>query len=315
MPILMIFIDGLGLGSEEAQRNPLLTAKMPFMRKVLSGAPLCASSIGEGIESSNIVIMPTDALLNIPGLPQSATGQTTIFTGINAAAAVGRHINGFPTPSLRKLLYDASLFKIIHEGGGKVVFANTFTHEYFETAEQGKLGHSVTTTAALAGNCRLFMPADLLCGDSIYQDITNEKLRERGYEVPIWKPEEAAEILMKLAAKNDFTLFEYFQTDHCGHHQDFPLAMVLLERLDRFLGTIAAGISTHSLTFIVVSDHGNIEDLGVKTHTLNQVPTLAMGKDISLFKGIHSLLDIYPAVLDFLGIHGSQPARKILSEN
>ena len=299
----MIFIDGFGLGTEDPATNPLVSAKMPFIRKLLSGSPLSQSTVGEGVKMADFMINPTDASLGIPGFPQSATGQTTIFTGINAAATVGRHINGFPTPSLRKLLQESSLFKAIHEHGGKAVFANTFTQEYFEQVEQRKRRYSVTTTAALAGECSLFLVEDLLQKESVCQDITNEMLRDRGYEVPLWEPEETAAILLRQAAKNDFTLFEYFQTDSCGHHQDFSLAMILLERLDRFLGTLADGIHAFNGTLLIVSDHGNIEDLSVKTHTLNPVPTIVMGENLTEFKYIHSLLDIYPAVLNCLGIH------------
>lgn len=300
MGILMIFIDGLGLGSEDPATNPLMSAKTPFLRELLSGVSLTASAIGKGIHHPNMILCPTDASLDIPGLPQSATGQTTIFTGINASAAVGRHINGLPTYTLRKIIREASIFKVINGGGGKAVFANTFTREYFESVEQGKWQHSVTTTAALAGNCRLRMPEDLLRGESIYQDITNEKLRERGYDVPIWEPEEAGTILVNLAAKNDFTLFEYFQTDHCGHHQDHSLALTLLNRLDRFLGTLAGSLAKNRLTLLVTSDHGNIEDLSIKTHTLSPVPTIVIG-DVNGFKGIRTLMDIDPSILKFLG--------------
>jgi 2,3-bisphosphoglycerate-independent phosphoglycerate mutase len=293
----MVFIDGLGLGVENPAVNPLITAEMPFIRKLLSGKPLHAATIKEGLIKAATVIKPTDASLDTPGIPQSATGQTTLFSGVNAAATAGRHISGFPTRSLRDLLRKASLFKMINQSGGNAIFANTFTPEYFESVERGKWRHSVTTTAALAGGCRLFMPPDLLRGEAIFQDITNEELLERGYQIPLFGPEEAAVNLVKLAAQNDFTLFEYFQTDRCGHHQDFSLALTLLNRLDRFLGAIAENVENYQLTLLVVSDHGNIEDLGVKTHTLNPVPTIAIGREASNFVDVQSLLDIYPAVL------------------
>jgi hypothetical protein len=298
----MIFIDGLGLGIEDPAVNPLITAEMPFMRRMLAGGSLSINRIEEGLFTSTTVIKPTDASLNTAGIPQSATGQTALFTGINAAAVAGRHVSGFPTRSLRDLLKDNSIFKIINQAGGKAVFANTFTQEYFETVERGKWRHSVTTTAALAGGCRLLMPPDLMQGEAVYQDITNEQLRARGYEIPIFEPEESARNLLKQAIKNDFTLFEYFQTDHCGHGQDFQLALTLLNRLDRFIGTIYGGLDEKNLTLLIVSDHGNIEDLSVKTHTLNPVPTIVIGKDVAKFVNIQSLLDIYPAVLRFLGI-------------
>jgi 2,3-bisphosphoglycerate-independent phosphoglycerate mutase len=307
----MVFIDGFGLGSQDAAINPLLVAEMPFIRKILSGGYLSREGIGEGIITANLVVKPTSATLGTAGLPQSATGQTALFTGINAAAVAGRHISGFPTNCLRELIKDVSIFKVISQAGGKAVFANTFTAEYFDTVERSKSRararrHSVTTTAALAGGCRLLMLPDLLDGEAVYQDIINEQLRERGYEVPLLQPEQAAANLLKQAIKNDFTLFEYFQTDHCGHHQDFELALILLNRLDHFLQALAEGLGKHDLSLLVVSDHGNIEDLSVKTHTFNPVPTIAIGKDVSKFAPVKSLTDIYPAVLRSLGLHPYQ---------
>jgi 2,3-bisphosphoglycerate-independent phosphoglycerate mutase len=303
LPILMIFIDGLGLGTEEPAVNPLVTAEMPFIRRLLSGHSLNRETVKDGLWTSTIIIKPTDTSLKTAGLPQSATGQTALFSGINAAAVAGRHISGFPTKALRGLLKEASIFKIINQAGGRAVFANTFTNEYFTEVERGKWRHSVTTTAALAGGCRLLMPPDLMLGESVYQDITNEQLRARGYEIPLFEPEEAAGNLIRQAVKNDFTLFEYFQTDHCGHQQDFSLARTLLNRLDRFLGTIDECLAENNLTLLVVSDHGNIEDLSIKTHTSNFVPTIAIGKDAASFANINSLTDIYPVILKVLGIH------------
>jgi hypothetical protein len=39
-----------------------------------------------------------DASLCVPGLPQSATGQAALLTGLNAPELMGRHIEGFPPP-------------------------------------------------------------------------------------------------------------------------------------------------------------------------------------------------------------------------
>lgn len=300
----MVFIDGFGLGANDPASNPFITANIPFIRGLMAGNSLHREIIGQGLAKSDFIIKPTETLLNVPGIPQSATGQTVLFTGINAAMIAGRHVNGFPTKSLRQIINQYSIFKVIHQSGGRAVFANTFTKEYFQIAERGKWRHSVTTTAAMAGGCHLLMVPDLIRGEAVYQDITNEQLRGRGYELPLLEPEEAAIHLIKVAAKNDFTLFEYFQTDHCGHQQDFELALRLLNRLDRFLSKLADNLELHNLTLLVVSDHGNIEDLSIKTHTLNPVPTLVIGKNALIFKEVESLMDIYPAVLRHLGIVG-----------
>ncbi|HEX3046099.1 MAG TPA: alkaline phosphatase family protein, partial [Bacillota bacterium] len=227
------------------------------------------------------------------------TGQTVLFTGVNAAQVAGRHINGFPTRALRELLNECSMFKVLNQYGFRAVFANIFTKEYFDAVSRGKWRHSVTTTAAMAGDCRLFMLPDLEVGRGVFQDITNEILRERGYEVPLLEAETAAHNLVNTAFENDFTLFEYFQTDHCGHQQDWEWAGRILNRLDRFLGVIAANLGERRLDLLVVSDHGNIEDLSVKTHTRNPVPTIAVGDRALEFNQIQSLMDIYPAVMRY----------------
>jgi 2,3-bisphosphoglycerate-independent phosphoglycerate mutase len=302
LPLLMVFIDGLGLGSLDPFQNPLTVATMPFVRNIFDGEPLTAETVGEGVFREGLMIRPTDACLGVNGIPQSATGQTVIFTGVNAAQAAGRHINGFPTRALRELLNQYSIFKVLNQRGFRAVFANIFTQEYFEAVNRGKWRHSVTTTAALAGDCRLFMLPDLEAGHGVFQDITNQILRERSYEVPLLQPEEAASNLAQTAAKYDFTLFEYFQTDHCGHQQDPEWAGKILNLLDRFLGTLVTDLAKQRLDLLVVSDHGNIEDLLVKTHTRNRVPIIAIGERAAEFNQIRSLMDIYPAVLRYFGL-------------
>ncbi len=309
MPILMIFIDGFGLGSDDPSVNPLAIATMPFIKGLLDGRSLTRTQVGAGVFGDRLVIRPTDACLDVPGLPQSATGQTVLFTGINMAKITGRHINGFPTKLLREVLGRDNLFKAVNCYGLKAVFANIFTKEYFQAVDQGKWRHSVTTTAALAGGCRLLLIADLLQGKGVFQDITNQQLRERGYDVPIVEPETAALNLISQAVQNDFTLFEYFQTDRCGHARNWDLALVLLNRLDRFLQIIAAQAAGCNLDLLIVSDHGNIEDLSVKTHTTNPVPTIAIGKSAVRFAQAISLTDIYPKVLEYLGMK-SGPANQ-----
>ncbi len=300
MPILMVFIDGFGLGTDDTSANPFTAADMPFINRIMGDKSMTRNHVGQGIVRENLAIRPTDACLGVSGIPQSATGQTVLFTGKNVAKTAGRHINGFPTKYLRQVLYQNNLLKTVNDAGRKAVFANVFTTEYFDAVEQGKWRHSVTTTAALAAECHFLLVPDLLSGKGVFQDITNEILRDRGYDVPIWEPETAAHHLLRQAAQNDFTLFEYFQTDHCGHDQNWDLALVLLNRLDRFLGTLAEHLAEFDLELLVVSDHGNIEDLSIKTHTLNPVPTIVIGNCASRFAETASLLDIFPQVLEYL---------------
>lgn len=300
MAIVMIFIDGLGLGVDDPEINPLSEGDQPFIHKIIRGA-LTQKNVKNYIEKPGMIIKSIDANLGVPGLPQSATGQTSLFTGINAAQVVGRHINGFPTKALRAILEKDSIFKKINQTGRKGVFANTFTKEYFEIVRRGRWRHSASTTAALAGNCKLLMVEDLKQGYAVYQDLTNEQLRQKNYSVPLITPEIAGVNLVRQAKLNDFTLFEYFQTDHCGHAQDRELAMALLNRLELFIGTVVSEMPS-DFSLIITSDHGNIEDLSVKTHTLNPVPLIVFGPDAMKFMKAESLPDICPLILESLGI-------------
>lgn len=296
----MIFIDGLGIGPDNREINPLITADLPFLRESLKG-PLSSTTIGAGITKPGMIAKAIDARLDVPGIPQSATGQTALFTGVNGARITGRHINGFPTKALREVLESHSIFKQINQTGRKAVFANTFTKEYFENARQGRWLYSASTTAALAGGCRLLMVDDLERGYAVYQDITNEQLRQKDYPVPLVTPEIAGANLVNQAKQNDFTLFEYFQTDRCGHAQDWELAQVLLNRLDRLIAAVVSKMPS-DFNLVITSDHGNIEDLSTKTHTLNPAPLIVFGPDAELFTKAESLTDLCPNILKTLGI-------------
>jgi bisphosphoglycerate-independent phosphoglycerate mutase (AlkP superfamily) len=56
------------------------------------------------------------------------------------------------------------------------------------------------------------------------------------------------------------------------------------------------------LTVVLTSDHGNIEDLSTRSHTLNSVATLAFGLASEHFASrVRSLTDITPAIVETLG--------------
>ena len=53
-------------------------------------------------------------------------------------------------------------------------------------------------------------------------------------------------------------------------------------------------------TLVICSDHGNLEDLSVKTHTLNPSLTIAAGKNSEdIFRSVKSIIDIKPAIIKY----------------
>ena len=52
------------------------------------------------------------------------------------------------------------------------------------------------------------------------------------------------------------------------------------------------------MTLVMTSDHGNIESVGQRGHTLNPVPFVALGpKERFLRERVSSLQDVMPALL------------------
>lgn len=312
MSVLMIFVDGVGLGDAHVGRNPLASAPMPFVRKLLGGRALVRTSaedVDDAMARSDVRLIAVDACLGVPGLPQSATGQTTLLTGVNAAQALGRHLPGLPSATLVEILREHSLFKRLRETGLTATFANPFTDDYFASVEAGRWRHSATTTAVLSAGLPVRMLDDLRAGRAVFHDITGEGLRSRDYDVAPTTPEEAGSRLAALAAEHDFTLFEHFLTDFAGHAQNENEARRLLGMLDRLLEAAVARVDLTATTVIVISDHGNLEDLSVKTHTRNPVPGLFIGAGSGFFAdAVRSLTDVAPAVLTYLAKTSSRPS-------
>ena len=76
-------------------------------------------------------------------------------------------------------------------------------------------------------------------------------------------------------------------------------ALNILDRLDRFLGSLWDAVSPQT-TVILCSDHGNIEDLTRGVHTTNPVPLLVKGPGAPVFRNARSILDVAEPILRIL---------------
>ncbi|MBN2355371.1 metalloenzyme [candidate division KSB1 bacterium] len=243
-----------------------------------------------------------DATLGVPGLPQSATGQTTLLTGINAAEAIGKHLNGFPNQKLRDIIAEHSILKQVTNIGKRAAFLNTFRPPFFDYDPFEIIRYlSVTTVVNLYAGLPFFDLDDLRNGKSIYQDISGESLRQLSFDVPIYMPEKGGEIIGRQSQEYDFSFFEYFQTDRAGHSREYSRAANELVGLERFLDTVLVTIDLKNTLVLVTSDHGNIEDLSVKGHTRNPAMTLAFGcAGETLVEKIRTIQDVTPAIMQLL---------------
>ncbi|PYS50986.1 MAG: hypothetical protein DMF68_05755, partial [Acidobacteria bacterium] len=288
--VVLFFIDGLGIGTRGPQN--------PF-DGLTDAEPLAIFQDEELLIIFDGKLVRTDACLGIEGRPQSASGQTTILTGVNAPAALGYHKQGFPNEALREIIKQNSIFLQLNQAGiTPNTFANAYTSRFFETRPRWV---SATTVAVEAAGMQFRNLDDLQAGRAVFQDYTNEMLRERGLSAPTRTPEEAAEILASIAREHRFTLYEYFITDKTGHAQDIGKAREVLVNLARMVRHLLSNLDLKRTTVLLTSDHGNIEDLSTRSHTLNPVPTIIWGehKDYMAAR-IRNLADITPAIVEVL---------------
>jgi 2,3-bisphosphoglycerate-independent phosphoglycerate mutase len=285
MRMIFIFIDGFGLGENDKEKNPIVAANTPNLDYIFE----------------RFTVIPTETTLGVKGLPQSATGQTTIFTGKNASELIGVHLSGQPTESLKKVIIENNIFKALLDKGYKVTNSNVYRQEYLDKMQvpiDRRHRPSVTSVMTMSSGIKFRRVEEFEAGLGIYHDITGQILKDSGYNVDLITPEEAAERLYRISRDFDFTLYEHFMTDIIGHTMDMERAISQIELLDAFLGRLLGLIDLKEDTIFITSDHGNIEDISVKTHTYNKVPTIIIGKvPEGLEVKIESLLDIMPAVM------------------
>src|SRR6185369_151844 len=139
---------------------------------------------------------------------------------------------------------------------------------------------------------------DLKSEQAVYHDFTHSVLKGAGISIDYRSPEQAGKVLVDLATKHEFCFYEHFMTDFAGHSRDFDFAKNTIEQLDRFLISVLSQIDLAQHTVILVSDHGNIEDMTSKSHTDNKVATIVWGPNSKdLAEQIASLCDVAPAIL------------------
>jgi hypothetical protein len=286
MAVLVLFYDGVGIGEDDPARNPFAAEKVRRL------APVWTGTAEDGVSFRTL-----DATLGVPGLPQSATGQTTLFTGVNAAEAAGRHMQGLPGPTLRAILEKESLFLKLVQGGRRPTFANWYTRRHLEAKRPR---WSVTTRLVLSAS----IPFRVLDENGplehvLFHDYTGEWIRNRGYPVPLRTADGAAEILAGYVEEHDLVLYEYFLTDVVGHRGTTDERRTHARRVEDLTEAVLARFDLSRHTVLVVSDHGNLEESDHKQHTTNPVPLLGWGRSAEEIVGrVETMMDLTPALVD-----------------
>ena len=303
--ILFIFIDGIGMGPDSST-NPFAIAAYPALMQLIGGRLL------DGVQRQGpgLLVKGIDATLGVSGLPQSATGQTTLFTGVNAAQAAGFHVPAYPIKPLTTLLARFSVLKRAREQGKRVTFANAYGDAYWQ---RKRPRHSATTLATMAAGIPFRDERNLLAGEAVYWDITREVARASyAPHLPIISPEDAGRHLAGLLTEHDLVLYETFLTDLAGHRRLPWTADKTLQRIDGMLAGVLQTLPPEA-TLLITSDHGNFEDASTRAHTYNPAPLIVAGPAAGHFAGITDLTGVTPAILQALddGSEGRKTRRPV----
>ncbi|MCI0572860.1 MAG: alkaline phosphatase family protein [Myxococcaceae bacterium] len=309
MRVALLFIDGVGIGRSDPSVNPL--ARRPYLLSHFedgSGTPLPAGG----------ALHRVDPTFGVPGRPQSASNQTALLTAQPAPRHVGCHVLGFPNAPLRALLAEHSIVHRLVRAGRTATFANCYPAGYLDAlglprrasaaAElvlppraKRRLRPSATTLAFAAAGVPFRTLDDLRAGNGLTHDIDGCRSRDHGFDAPLRTPEEAAHVLLSVAEGADFTLFEHHLADEAGHAQDADAAEAALGAFDTLLRTVVSR-RPEDLAVVVCSDHGNVEDLSTRNHTLHPVPVLTFGAPEPLPHALVTVADVGQLVLSMLGV-------------
>jgi phosphopentomutase len=80
-------------------------------------------------------------------------------------------------------------------------------------------------------------------------------------------------------------------------------ACSILEVFDRVLGSLLKHLDFSTSLVLIASDHGNLEDLSTRRHTMNKVPAIVIGSPElreEFGSRLNDLADISAQIVSFL---------------
>jgi hypothetical protein len=224
-----------------------------------------------------------------------------LLTGVNIPAELGHHYGPKPNLETAAFLESGGIFGELTRSGKRAALLNAYPPGYFHAVGSGRRLYSSIPLAVTKAGLSLLTVADLVAGRAICADFIGEGLRERlgQADLPVLTPAQAGARLADLSECHDFAFFEYWLSDYAGHWQDMDNAVRLLELTDLVLGSLLQAWDDAEGLVLLTADHGNLEDLSTRKHTVNPVPLLLIGdeKTRRLFDGVTDLAGVAPAIV------------------
>ncbi|HVU10085.1 MAG TPA: hypothetical protein VHD90_02355 [Phototrophicaceae bacterium] len=299
--ILLIFLDGIGLGDDDPSINPFAAATLPTLTALTNGKRWLRDT--GRVEGQRAILVPTDPRMGIPGRPQSASGQAAILTGLKVPQMIGEHYGPRPNPAIRAILHEDNFFKQVVAHGMNAALLEAYPPGFHKAISSGKRLPSSYQQASLEAGLPLFTEEAIYSGDALAVDWTGEGWRsDLGYtDTPIYTPEEGGRKMVEISRRYQFSFFAHWVTDTVGHRGKVEDGVKLLELFDHVMAGALAEWNDAEGLMIITSDHGNMEDLSHGKHTENDVPTVIIGDGKERFaESLHSLADLVPQMAQFL---------------
>jgi len=303
----LFFMDGVGMGDANPETNPFASAKLPNLDRLL-GEGWWMKGNGR-IITSRATLIPTDPNLDMPGRPQSATGQAAILTGRNVPKAIGGHYGPKPNEAVRLEMQKGTLFQDVVDAGGRAALITPYPQGFFDAIHSGKRLLSSVPFAATSAGLALMKADDLQNGRAVSPGFTGQAWHDHlGYtDIPILTLHEAGQQIAKIAQMHHFSFFEHWPSDRSGHRGPLADAVAHLEMIDGALGGLFDAWDDENGLLIMTSDHGNIEEKDHRQHTRNPVPTILMGRNhAELAQQITDLSDIAGVVRHVLQLENHE---------
>ncbi len=300
MHILMLFLDGIGLGDNDPTVNPFAAAHMPTLTALTNGHRWLRDMGRQ--ESARALFIPTDPCLGVPGRPQSGTGQATILTGKNVPQITGRHYGPKPDADTRKLLAADNFFKQVVNAGKTAALLEAYPPRWHKGINRGKSLRASFQLAPHEAGLPTFGEAEIYSGQALSGDWTGEGWRSQlGYaDTPVYTPHEAGVKLVELSRQYDFAFHSHWWSDIVGHRGPIEDGIRILELFDGVMAGVLAAWDDDEGVIIVTSDHGNMEDVSTRKHTENDVPGLIIGSQKDVFADVRALTDFVPRMAALL---------------
>lgn len=114
------------------------------------------------------------------------------------------------------------------------------------------------------------------------------------------------QIIKCMEKDTDFIVASLSKVDEIGHTGDFAKTVDMIEYTDACLNKIMAGAENNFYKVIILSTHGNVEEMlseenkTKKINTCNSVPFLITDKTIELMRG--TLVNVAPTILSYMDL-------------